>query len=300
MLYLSVITRILSLATVAAFAATTGFAKETPPSPETAPTLPIGEWYCNGDETNIFRIQEDKAAINFKNKGTWLVTGNTLTINWENGAKLAIDITQTGAWKFKNAVPTLPAERTLIDTQGRAIKVTVLGKDTDSIKVRRTDGKELDIALDKLSEADRAFLAIAEVKKPVEFANPRMVYGYHLILRINGNTFAVEINAKSDPEADRKFDNCAYAISYTIRRRGKNGNLEKIQEGVAKETRPSKGNELLTCDYFKFAWSAGGAATGRLYLKSLPEGAEFYGELLGSLENLDTQIDPTRWVKMTK
>ena len=54
---------------------------------------------------------------------------------------------------------TLPVSRTLTSADGRTIDVTILSKSPTAIKAARTDGKSFEIALDKLSEADRAFVA---------------------------------------------------------------------------------------------------------------------------------------------
>ena len=57
--------------------------------------------------------------------------------------------------------PTLPVEREITDAQGRQMAGTVLTINGGSIKFRRaSDGKEFDIALDKLSVPDRMFLNI--------------------------------------------------------------------------------------------------------------------------------------------
>lgn len=203
---------------------------------------------------------------------------------------------------------TLPAQRTLTDTTGRKIDVIITSKTTTAIKATRaSDGKEFTFELAKLSADDRAFVANADLKKntPVVLSktsktNIQVAYGQHLILRIPPNTFAVEINARPSKDAVDLSDKTAYAISYTIRRSSKVGRFETIKEGDAKEARPSNGDVMLACTYFKLQWSAGGAGTGWLYLKSLPEGTEFHGEQLASLENFDTQIDPAKWVKLTK
>lgn len=63
---------------------------------------------------------------------------------------------------------TMPANRTITDTQGRSMDGTIVSKSETSIKFRRTsDNKEFEIKLDTLSETDRAFIAglIAEEPK---------------------------------------------------------------------------------------------------------------------------------------
>jgi hypothetical protein len=56
--------------------------------------------------------------------------------------------------------PTLPAKREITDTAGRKIAGEIVSKTDTAIKFRReSDGKEFEIALDKLSAADRTFIA---------------------------------------------------------------------------------------------------------------------------------------------
>lgn len=54
---------------------------------------------------------------------------------------------------------TLPTPRTLTSTDGRTIDVTILSKTDTAIRAARADGKEFEIPLDKLSDADKAFVA---------------------------------------------------------------------------------------------------------------------------------------------
>lgn len=198
---------------------------------------------------------------------------------------------------------TLPVERAITDTQGRAMQVTVLSKDTGSIKVRRADGKEFDIALDKLSETDRAFLANAEVKKPhrIEFTGGLVTYGRHLIFRNKEGIIAIEINATPGKNTD-VTDKCVYAIAYAIRHLNKTGEFVTIEKGTARDIvgAASRSNRTIACKFFKFDWSASGETEGHVYLKTLPEDTEFYSEQLETLEKFDSQIDPAKWVKLTK
>jgi hypothetical protein len=53
----------------------------------------------------------------------------------------------------------LPVARTLTSADGRTIDVTILSKSDTAIKAKKADGKEFEITLDKLSEADREFVA---------------------------------------------------------------------------------------------------------------------------------------------
>ncbi len=53
-----------------------------------------------------------------------------------------------------------PIVRTVTDTQGRAMAVTLLSADPTSVKVRRqADEKEFTLTLSTLSKADREFIA---------------------------------------------------------------------------------------------------------------------------------------------
>jgi hypothetical protein len=54
---------------------------------------------------------------------------------------------------------TMPVARTLTSADGRTIEVTILSKSDTAIKAKKADGKEFEIALDKLSDADKAFVA---------------------------------------------------------------------------------------------------------------------------------------------
>ena len=59
-----------------------------------------------------------------------------------------------------NANATFPADRAITDSQGRKMEVTLQSKTATSIKfVRKADGKEFDLPLEKLSVEDRTFIA---------------------------------------------------------------------------------------------------------------------------------------------
>jgi hypothetical protein len=62
---------------------------------------------------------------------------------------------------------TLPVTRTLTSADGRTIDVTILSKSAMVIQAARADGKEFEITLDKLSDADKAFVA-GLVEAPVK------------------------------------------------------------------------------------------------------------------------------------
>jgi hypothetical protein len=63
----------------------------------------------------------------------------------------------------------MPVARTLTSADGRKMDVVILSKTATGIKAKRTDGKEVELTLDKLSDADKAFvsgLVVSPVKKP--------------------------------------------------------------------------------------------------------------------------------------
>lgn len=65
---------------------------------------------------------------------------------------------------------TMPVQRTLTDTAGRKLDVTIFEKSATAIRARRTsDAKEFELPLDKLSVEDQAFIAglvAAPAQKP--------------------------------------------------------------------------------------------------------------------------------------
>jgi hypothetical protein len=59
----------------------------------------------------------------------------------------------------------LPISRTVVDSTGRKLEGTIIGKDADSIQFRRSsDGKEFDLPLAKLSAGDQKFVANLETQ----------------------------------------------------------------------------------------------------------------------------------------
>ena len=53
----------------------------------------------------------------------------------------------------------MPVSRTLTSADGRTIDVVITAKTTSGVTAKKADGKEFEIALDKLSDADKAFVA---------------------------------------------------------------------------------------------------------------------------------------------
>lgn len=80
-----------------------------------------------------------------------LCSGTLITFSQTNDAPA----TQEAA----AAENVMPVKRTLTSADGRTIDVTILSKSYTAIKAARADGKEFEIALDKLSDADKAFVA---------------------------------------------------------------------------------------------------------------------------------------------
>jgi len=80
---------------------------------------------------------------------------------------------------------TLPAGRTITDTQGRSMDGTILSKTDAAIKFRRaSDGKEFEVPYDKLSVIDRISLGITP---PDALDSQRFPYRIHAPLRKHGN-----------------------------------------------------------------------------------------------------------------
>jgi len=73
--------------------------EETPKAEKPSDNLErfFGEWVCNGVETDIYVIKRNKKAFHGGSTATWQVTGQLLTISWDNGWQLTIDVTQTGS-----------------------------------------------------------------------------------------------------------------------------------------------------------------------------------------------------------
>jgi hypothetical protein len=78
------------------------FAKKTDEKPKAekpsdTPEHLFGEWVCNGVETDIYVIKRTKKAFHGGSTATWQVTGQLLTISWDNGFQLTIDTTQASS-----------------------------------------------------------------------------------------------------------------------------------------------------------------------------------------------------------
>ncbi len=75
--------------------------------------------------------------------------------------------------KAATAANVMPIARTLTAADGRTIDVVITAKTATGIKAKKADGKEFELTLDKLSDADKAFVA-GLVEPPVK--RPRMLF----------------------------------------------------------------------------------------------------------------------------
>ena len=68
------------------------------------------------------------------------------------------------------AATTFPLDHTITDSQGRKMDVTLTGKTENTVKfTRKSDGKEFEVELEKISEDDRKYVAglkVPPTKKP--------------------------------------------------------------------------------------------------------------------------------------
>ena len=217
---------------------------------------------------------------------------------------------------------TLPAERTLTSADGRQMPGTVMSMTDAGIKFRRaSDGREVVIPLAKLSDDDRTWLESRRaISKPIPLESNgrsnRVDYGRQILLRIKKKTYALEINGliKPDDEKAGKDRNepkerTNYKISYKIHRINPEGVPELIKEDELDEVEYPA---LIRCNYFKIKWSARNHTSGHIYLigntdreqpnssYGLPEESEYYSEQLATLDNLDEQIVPAKWVKVSE
>lgn len=64
--------------------------------PENTPLHLIGDWYCNGNEADVYFIKRHKKAQHRGTIGEWKYEDGLLTITWQNGFRLTIDAEQKG------------------------------------------------------------------------------------------------------------------------------------------------------------------------------------------------------------
>ena len=113
--------------------------------------------------------------------------------------------------------PVTPTTRTITDTSGRKIEVTIIGKSATGIKAtRKSDGKEFAVELAKLSADDQAFVGTLKpalsknpetVKKTVRvlYAIPpdaALVGDYYNVLALTDMGYDVTLTAEQIPPGD--------------------------------------------------------------------------------------------------
>ena len=86
-----------------------------------------------------------------------------------------------------------PVNRTLTSNDGRTIDVVITAKTESAIKARKADGTKFEIALDKLSEADKTFVA-GLVVSPIQKMRVLMIgWDLYLSKRIKATEFEVTV-----------------------------------------------------------------------------------------------------------
>ena len=226
----------------------------------------IGEWVCNANQNDIYQINPDKTTRHLADKGTWMLSEKLLTISWENAYRLTIDTNQIGTTITGNSYPP---GKNKPDILNFTRKVAINTKTPSP-----------------MLHAD------------MPFDGRNVTYGNNLIVRTKNQVFAIE--TKGIPG---DVDGKVRRIAYTIRRIGNLGSVEMIVEDVADERDKSHPTEV-KCEFFKFNWSAGSNTKGYFYIKGqeetdkLPSDFEYYAEQLATLEDIDTRLDPTKWVKL--
>lgn len=219
---------------------------------------------------------------------------------------------------------TLPAARTLKSADGRTIDVVIVSKSATAIKAKRTDGKEFEIPLDKLSDADRAFVAglgeapvdkSLEAKKlptthiPFQKSNPNdrassfgLNYGYHAFIRVGEEIYAIKTEIA--PDYDPSESNRPYAVTYEITKFKKGAAKGRIiKSGKADDSKKRGGNAI---DYhdFQIRWGPDnkergglgftGYSNGSFSVGGVPSGTEYYNQQLPNLDSI-ANLDPNGW-----
>jgi hypothetical protein len=167
--------------------ATAIHAQEPSTENKPAPSGYVGDWSCNGIETDIYTLRDDGTAVHGTDRATWTAADDILELRWNNGYR-TVFAGQPGqaALYGKSFVPhrpnspdnmafskvpkvpkiALPVDREFTDGQGRKMAVTILRKTGNIIHVRRaSDSKEFDLPVEKLSDDDRKFAANVQEKK---------------------------------------------------------------------------------------------------------------------------------------
>jgi hypothetical protein len=218
---------------------------------------------------------------------------------------------------------TLPAARTLKSVDGRTIDVVIVSKSATAIKAKKADGKEFEITLDKLSDADKAFVAglgeapvdkSSEAKKlpttpiPFQKSNPNdhvssfgLNYGYHAFIRVGEEIYAIktEIARDYDPSVSHR----PYAITYEITKFKKAAAKGRIIEsGKADDSKT--GDNAIDCRDFQIRWGPSdkergglnftGYRNGSFSVGGVPSGTEYYNQQFPNLDSI-ANLDPNGW-----
>ena len=57
----------------------------------------MGTWYCNGNRADLYHFHlRDNKTMHAADIGKWKHDGKVLTVEWENGYRLEIELDQTG------------------------------------------------------------------------------------------------------------------------------------------------------------------------------------------------------------
>jgi hypothetical protein len=218
---------------------------------------------------------------------------------------------------------TLPAARTLKSVDGRTIDVVIVSKSATAIKAKKADGKEFEITLDKLSDADKAFVAglgeapvdkSSEAKKlpttpiPFQKSNPNdhassfgLNYGYHAFIRVGEEIYAIKTEIARD--YDPSESNRPYAITYEITKFKKAAAKGRIIEsGKADDSKT--GDNAIDCRDFQIRWGPSdkerggldftGYRNGSFSVGGVPSGTEYYNQQFPNLDSI-ANLDPNGW-----
>jgi hypothetical protein len=202
----------------------------------------------------------------------------------------------------------MPVGRTLTSADGRTIDVVITAKTATGIKAKKADGKEFELGLDKLSDADKAFVASLKTQPPLRFEPEKSQhftfnYGWHVLIRVKDKIYA--IRAEGIPSnKPRKDDPIFYAIKYQVVlfQNGPSGRTI-----VSDTTNEEEKRGVINCGEFKFIWRVAGDKSGYFYFLNtvvgrstkvgLPPGAEYYNQQVLTLDSI-TSLDPKGWVAL--
>lgn len=218
---------------------------------------------------------------------------------------------------------TLPATRTLKSVDGRTIDVVIVSKSPTAIKAKRANGKEFEIALDKLSDADRAFVAglgealvdkPSEAKKlpttpiPFQKSNPNdhvssfgLNYGYYAFIRVGEEIYAIKTEIA--PDYNPSESNRPNAIIYEITKFRKGASKGRIIES-GKADHSKKTNNAIDYRDFQLHWDPDnkergglgfiGYKDGPFHVGGAPSKSEYYTQQLPNLDSI-ANLDPNSW-----